>query len=435
MDKSSKIAIIGAGISGVTAGRRLQELGYQNITVFEKNQSPGGKIATFQYQGRFYETGAYVLSAEGKEIVEKYSPQSFARASLPLPKAYILTKDREMISPFTYVKRQGFNLYHIVKSIYYYVRYVGQRVSKFQLGIYESQNKKNTATFYHFCHNNSFMPVYHMYEPLLNGLGYAGCKTLPAIYYLTYLSYPKFMAYFKHMLNPNSNAFHINASGFQDMIIDMAKELEVITEADIVEIDRSAHAKTNEVKVTYKYQGQLQQQIFNQVIITTTPDITKRYLDTSEKERFLFSKVKYNTYITSLVRIKGLADKATLLFPEDNTGEMQPGKVVLLVRPYDDEPVYMVYQYGNKESTAQSLVASLSQSIEALGGQAEEIILQKIWPNFFPHVKYDATGFDFFTTFAKLQGQQGTYYIGSLFNFEISGRSACFAKEIIDSHF
>ncbi|MEH7109248.1 FAD-dependent oxidoreductase, partial [Bacillus sp. JJ1764] len=41
--KNDKIAIIGAGISGVAAAFQLKKKGYRHITLFEKNDRVGGK--------------------------------------------------------------------------------------------------------------------------------------------------------------------------------------------------------------------------------------------------------------------------------------------------------------------------------------------------------------------------------------------------------
>jgi protoporphyrinogen/coproporphyrinogen III oxidase len=42
--KSLRIAVVGAGPSGLTAADTLNSLGYQNVTVFEQNNRVGGKV-------------------------------------------------------------------------------------------------------------------------------------------------------------------------------------------------------------------------------------------------------------------------------------------------------------------------------------------------------------------------------------------------------
>ena len=49
--KDLRIAIIGAGISGLFAAHALKCLGYNHITVFEANETVGGRIHTKEING------------------------------------------------------------------------------------------------------------------------------------------------------------------------------------------------------------------------------------------------------------------------------------------------------------------------------------------------------------------------------------------------
>ena len=48
------IAVLGAGVSGLTAARRLKENGH-NVTVYEKAETPGGLARTRFTQGYLYD--------------------------------------------------------------------------------------------------------------------------------------------------------------------------------------------------------------------------------------------------------------------------------------------------------------------------------------------------------------------------------------------
>ena len=58
MDKNTRIAIIGAGPAGLSAGMYLEKKGYFNYTILEKNDHVGGKCNSPTYNGRRYEMGA-----------------------------------------------------------------------------------------------------------------------------------------------------------------------------------------------------------------------------------------------------------------------------------------------------------------------------------------------------------------------------------------
>lgn len=59
-----KIGIIGAGISGLTAGEKLAKAGH-DVTVIEKNRALGGRLATFKKDGEIFDYGvSSVISSE-----------------------------------------------------------------------------------------------------------------------------------------------------------------------------------------------------------------------------------------------------------------------------------------------------------------------------------------------------------------------------------
>jgi protoporphyrinogen/coproporphyrinogen III oxidase len=58
----ARAAIVGAGVSGLTAGYRLQTAGWQ-VDVFEATNSPGGRVQTVRRDGYAIDTGASALGS------------------------------------------------------------------------------------------------------------------------------------------------------------------------------------------------------------------------------------------------------------------------------------------------------------------------------------------------------------------------------------
>jgi oxygen-dependent protoporphyrinogen oxidase len=58
----ARAAIVGAGLSGLTAGYRLQQAGWQ-VDVFEATNSPGGRVQTVRRDGYAIDTGASALGS------------------------------------------------------------------------------------------------------------------------------------------------------------------------------------------------------------------------------------------------------------------------------------------------------------------------------------------------------------------------------------
>lgn len=59
-----KIGVIGAGISGLIAGKKLAQAGH-DVTVIEKNRALGGRLATFKKDGQIFDYGvSSVISSD-----------------------------------------------------------------------------------------------------------------------------------------------------------------------------------------------------------------------------------------------------------------------------------------------------------------------------------------------------------------------------------
>ncbi|MBR3718818.1 MAG: NAD(P)-binding protein, partial [Firmicutes bacterium] len=74
MDKNIRIAIIGGGPAGLSAGMYLEQKGYENYVIFERQDRVVGKCWSPHYNGRRYEMGAImgVPSYYAVEDVEKF---------------------------------------------------------------------------------------------------------------------------------------------------------------------------------------------------------------------------------------------------------------------------------------------------------------------------------------------------------------------------
>src|SRR5438477_7564526 len=67
--KSRRIAVVGAGPSGLTAADTLSQLGYGKVTVFEKNGRVGGKVDSLHAGGTISELGAVFASPDYTKVL------------------------------------------------------------------------------------------------------------------------------------------------------------------------------------------------------------------------------------------------------------------------------------------------------------------------------------------------------------------------------
>ena len=68
MSTIRRIAIVGSGLAGLTAGIRLQQLGH-DVTVFEKSRGPGGRLAAKRVSGGSADVGAQYFTSRNTEFL------------------------------------------------------------------------------------------------------------------------------------------------------------------------------------------------------------------------------------------------------------------------------------------------------------------------------------------------------------------------------
>ena len=69
------IAIIGAGMTGLSLAYNLQE---HNITIFDKSWRPGGRVSTRKHGDYLFDHGAHYLSTN-----HSVNPVSYTHLTLP----------------------------------------------------------------------------------------------------------------------------------------------------------------------------------------------------------------------------------------------------------------------------------------------------------------------------------------------------------------
>lgn len=98
-----KIIILGAGPTGLGAAYRLQELGYRNFKIYDRNNYVGGLAASFiDHKGFTYDIGGHVMFSHFKyfdDLVDKLLGQNYTEISR---EAWIWIANRFVPYPFQY---------------------------------------------------------------------------------------------------------------------------------------------------------------------------------------------------------------------------------------------------------------------------------------------------------------------------------------------
>ncbi len=423
-----KIAIIGAGASGLSAANYLKKLGYHDVTVYEKNSYVGGKVFSYTYKDKMYDLGAIIL---GKKDNYKISHEILTRFNIPLEEFVtpeILYMDGRQIAFEDYLK-ENYTVLNTLKAAIFFVRLYFKFRGYFRKGFIHA-SPELFISFEDFVHKHKIESFADTLKPFFVGCGYGYYEDVPTIYLLRMLFwFVRSRLRLKGMIRTISGNKEMDIktckNGCQELWIAMAKELHVETNALIESIKRHESGPVIEIVVNGK------KRTFDRLIISSPLDETVQYMDVSDEEKDLFCKIEYSNYFVTLFLGEGF-DKT--YFIRDHVHPSKIGKTVAICRRHPEENVFMGYQIAPWEAKPDDVLETLKEDITHLGGKIEEIITQKQW-RYFPRLNTQNLKDGYYQRLDKLQGQKGTYYIGAVMNFETVENTIDFAQKLVKKYF
>lgn len=314
--------------------------------------------------------------------------------------------------------------------------YLGLKFKKYLTGGFVDAKPELFMNFKDFMHKYKIEPIADTLCPFLTGCGYGCYEEIPAIYLFRFLwmffrTCLRFKQLLKIMRGEESSGIAGCKNGCQDLWIKMAKEHHVETSADIKTIRRNVIDLESAIESKIEIVVNGKSRTFDRLIISSPLDETFQFLDVSEEEKELFIKITNTDYYVTLFKGEGF-DKS--LFVRDHIHPSTKGKTLAIFCKHCESNVYMGYQIGPPDTRPDELIAMLKNDIEKLGGRFRGAITQKHW-RYFPRVGTDDLRAGFYKRLDELQGQKGTYYIGSVLNFETLENTVDFARKLILKHF
>ena len=404
MDKNIRIAIIGGGPAGLSAGMYLEQKGYENYVIFERNDRVGGKCWSPYYNGRRYEMGAImgVPSYYAVEDVEK-----FCGITHDGPKLNRNYKDSQgnVIEPFARtlgniirnpwmlkMKGQLKKFGELLETKYkgYDVnghrgvaqgRYDGYAVTPGREKIEgENPNLKDLALpFKQFCEMNGVPLVQKIWIGPFTSFGYGYFDEIPAAYVLKYLDFQTCMNFVK-----------VNLWTWE-------QGTQYIWELTV--------------------NGEVEE--FDKIIVTAPLHIPGKradgqkgmdeYFDVHEDEKELFSKIDYERYDVQAFLTKPENHPEISYYVFDNMVPEKLGHLMVYYRRWKDQldqviTTYALRKHKNMDEIPYEKCRQMVQDdLKIMHNPAEEVINE--WSvYYFPHVfseDYAAGWYD------KVEAMQG----------------------------
>ncbi len=404
------------------------------MVVFEKEDYVGGKVLSYNYEGKAYDLGAIII---GNKKNYKTCYELLTVHNVPLEN--FTTPDIAYLDGCRCSFEQYFrNHYSLARAIRAFISmlFLAIKFRKYLKNGFVCASPELFINFEDFVRKYKIEPLADTLNPFLVGCGYGCYEEIPAIYLFRFLWW-----FFKSCLRLKDLVKIIRGdeisnittckNGCQELWIKMAEELHVETNVQIEAIRRQGEdfVDRSDPKIEIFVNGQTR--TFDRLFISSPLDETIQFMDVSGEEKELFSKIEYSDYYVTLFKGEGFNKT---LFLRDHIHPQTKGRTVAIGCRHCDSNVYIAYQMAPPGAMPERLLEMLRKDVEQLGGKINEVIIQKHW-RYFPRVSREVLKDNFYGRLDKLQGQKGTYYIGAVMNFETLENTVDFVKELVIKHF
>jgi len=322
---AQKIVIVGAGIGGITAAKHLEESGYTDITILEKNDYVGGKCSTSyydDYEGTF-ENGAELFhkgsSPHIAGLVKEYELETFLQPPLNGILADPSNFEAEFFEPESYVKDS------LTKTETIKLKEEIDLFNKLFLiddmsePGFENIDPRLRVSFNEWAKENNIKFLQQMLMKTVTYWGYgylaedlSGEIALPYVMkYKSGLIPPSNMRLGSDLIKYERNiqergeddfdppgylrTIKVGFQGLVETIADSLQFTNIITSAEIVQFDRIS----NSVELQWVKDGKRSGEIFQTSIVAfpqTKKNLEASHIDLSAEESGLFSKVRTRNY-------------------------------------------------------------------------------------------------------------------------------------------
>ncbi|KAG6557173.1 hypothetical protein Mapa_001100 [Marchantia paleacea] len=425
----TRIAVVGGGPSGLAAALALTRLGFENVTVLERDSAVGGMCASAVIEGRAYDLGGQVLARDSsptmrtlmKEMGIEMEDMSHHRL------AEINCKDG------SYEDLKVAADYMSIMSIT--LKLQNEAAATGRLGVHALSDLASQPAD-EFLRARGFpngVPTAVANGFTASGYGYP--SEVPYAY-LQEFARTSMLGKIWRVKGGYGSFWEKVAASLQDVRCGVQVE----------SVDRRADKVCLSVRnVNNSAVSDLE---FDKLIMTGSSFLfsSKRdvdeggtspsgILDYTGEERKLFSRVQTVEYYTTVLKISGLDLPVGFYYPKVYKDDPKTiGHPVAIQRFFADSDIYLLWSYSNAEVDQHKMMQFLYEDVRGMGGRVDELILQRKW-RYFPRVSSRDMADGFYDKMSEMQGQNNTYYLGALLAFELTERNVSYAFDLVKKHF
>ena len=429
----------------------LEQKGYSNYTILEKEDHVGGKCHSPHYNGRRYEMGAIMgvpsyyavhdveefcgITHDGPKLNRNYKnlkgkviePFEPKKNPLKIPRLLKMRKQLKVFGELLETKYKGYDVNGhrgVAEG-----RYDGYAVTPGREKISgENPNLKDLALpFKEFCELNGVELVQDIWIGPFTSFGYGYFDEIPAAYVLKYLDFQTTMNFVKVNLWTWKEGTQYIWECLNDKLRNQAR-----LNCDITSVER----RDGKVFVTVNDVVE----VYDKIIVTAPLQFLPNYFDATEEEKELFSKIDYERYDVLAVETKPENHPEISYYIFDNMTPERYGHLMVYYRRWKDSVDQVITTYalrnhrGKRTYKTSACKKIVLKDLEAMGNAASKVVNEKNW-YYFPHVFTEDYAAGWYDKVEAMQGMNGTYYAGEIMSFGDMDETAEYSRELVDRFF
>jgi oxygen-dependent protoporphyrinogen oxidase len=448
LNKNLRIAVVGAGPSGLTAADTLTQNGFKNVTVFEKNDRVGGKVYSVPNgSGGYTELGAVFASSNYTLVLGLAQKYGIPYVAYPTPQDIVTpgssSTPPQSLTPQAWMTA-NYSTLDILAAVAAYAPLeveMNTVLAEDGFAIVPALSSDYYLPFVDFAKKRGITPITELVRAVMIGFGYGYYETTPAIYYLKLLGW---LVQINTNINPSSGptalqqplvqpTYYVFPGGYQSIWSEVASGLNVQLNSTVTSIARPS-PDGSPVQITI---NGTQTYDFDDVVISAPLNRVGGFMTLTSQESALFSQVQSETYDVSVFAAAGLpTDQASFFYGNANPSGLNHavawgnngGTSSTGFYPYES------WQIVDPSAPVGTALSTLQADVTANGGTFGQLVLQQDW-DYFAHVNTRALQNGFYYSVAALQGRNHTFYVGGTLSFETVEHSARFAKTLVNTYF
>lgn len=441
-----RICIVGGGPAGISAAMYLEQKGYKNYSIYEKNDYVGGKCCSPVHNGKHYELGAIMgvpqyyavadlekfggVKREGPSLNRKYKTLTGkdydpfnTKNLLNIPHLLRVKKQLKRFANLLATKYKGYDVNgHRGVAEGRYDGYSATPERTYMKG--ENPNLKDLAMpFKDFCEMNKIPLVQEIWIAPYTSFGYGYFDEMPTAYVIKYLDFQTCMNFIKLNLVTW-------VDGTQSIYECVNKKLAhpANLKSEITKVVRK------DGKVTVTVNGK--EEVFDKIIITAPLQYFPLYGDATKEEKELFAKIDYERYDVTSNTIKEGTYPPISYYIFDNMQVERLGHLMVYYVRWRGEPDQIVTTYalrnhdGEEKLTFEECKKMVLEDLATCGPVSEKIHDEKAW-YYCPHVYSKDYADGWYDKVEAMQGKNGTYYAGEIMSFGDMDETCEYSRELV----